>query len=581
VILQELVKYYETLARDGKTALPGWCSAKVSYIIRLNSKGKIEGIIPAQKEIERGKKTIWVADVKLVPLMEGRSSTKIVPNFLCDNSKYMLGIDGEGCSEKTIKRFEAAKEKHLSILKNAKGEAGSAVKAFFEAWDPKKAKEDNWIKQTYKEVTDGGNLIFEVGGEEVQEDEEIRLIWDEYQKEKEKNSEEGEKRVCLVTGERTEIARIHPLIKGLQGAQSSGAALVSFNAPAFESYEMSQSYNAAVGTYAAFAYTTALNYLLSQRKYVFQCGDTTIVFWAENGKEEYQQVFLWSVERNEDNTEKIREVFERIREGKQVKMDKLELDPEQPFYIAGLAANAARISVQFFYQNSFGKILSNIEKHYERMKIVRPKGEEREYVGLWRMINETVNQKAKDKKPAKNLPPAVFQAVLNDTRYPQSLYSQILLRIRAEQGRVTWGRAAAIKAFQIKNYHMEEGMYMELNGKNERKEQAQILGRVFAVLEAIQETSADGKLNTTIRDRYFNAACANPATVFPILMKLKNSHMRKLGRDKEGLKIKYEKQLTDLLGKLDECPRQLNLEEQGRFILGYYHQTQKRYEKKA
>ena len=122
---------------------------------------------------------------------------------------------------------------------------------------------------------------------------------------------------------------------------------------------------------------------------------------------------------------------------------------------------------------------------------------------------------------------------------------------------------------------------MELNGKNERKDQAQILGRVFAVLEAIQETSADGKLNTTIRDRYFNAACANPATVFPILMKLKNSHMRKLGRDKEGLKIKYEKQLTDLLGKLDECPSQLNLEEQGRFILGYYHQTQKRYEKKA
>lgn len=140
MILQELVKYYETLARDGKTALPGWCSAKVSYIIRLNSKGKIEGIIPAQKEVERGKKTIWVADVKLVPLMEGRSSTKIVPNFLCDNSKYMLGIDAEGCSEKTIKRFEAAKEKHFSILKNAKGEAGSAVKAFFETWDPKKGE---------------------------------------------------------------------------------------------------------------------------------------------------------------------------------------------------------------------------------------------------------------------------------------------------------------------------------------------------------------------------------------------------------------------------------------------------------
>ena len=118
MILQELVKYYETLARDGKTALPGWCSAKVSYIIRLNSKGKIEGIIPVQKEVERGKKTIWVADVKLVPLMEGRSSTKIVPNFLCDNSKYMLGIDKSGTGKRITECFEAAKEKHLKLLKN-------------------------------------------------------------------------------------------------------------------------------------------------------------------------------------------------------------------------------------------------------------------------------------------------------------------------------------------------------------------------------------------------------------------------------------------------------------------------------
>lgn len=353
---------------------------------------------------------------------------------------------------------------------------------------------------------------------------------------------------------------------------------MSFNAPAFESYGKEQSYNAPVGTYAAFAYTTALNYLLSQRNYVFRFGDTTVVFWAENGEETYQRVFGWSIEPSKDNQSVIQNVFENISKNNVVMLDDIQLDAEQKFYILGIAPNAARLSVRFFYEDSFGRILSNIGRHYSRMQIVRPSWETEDYLGISDMLYETVNRKSKEKNPLPNLSGGVLSAVLSDSRYPENLYSNVLIRIRAEQGKVTYGRAAIIKAFLIQNYHLQrEESFVELN--QETKDTAYVLGRIFAILEAIQEEANPG-INTTIRDRYFNSACVNPETIFPILMRLKNSHIRKIEKQREGIKIYFEKQLTELMGKIASYPKMLTLEEQGRFILGYYHQVQKRYEKK-
>ena len=194
------------------------------------------------------------------------------------------------------------------------------------------------------------------------------------------------------------------------------------------------------------------------------------------------------------------------------------------------------------------------------------------------MLNETVNQKSKDKKPIPNLPGAVLRAILANGRYPENLYTDILIRIRAEQGRITWGRAAIIKAYLIQNKKLEEEeKFVELN--QETNDTAYVLGRIFSVLEYIQK-DASPEINATIKDRYFNAACANPTSVFPILLKLKNSHLRKIGRQKEGRKIYFEGMLTELLSKIDDFPKSLTLEEQGHFILGYYHQVQKLYEKK-
>lgn len=579
MILQALVQYYESLAKLNKVSKPGWCEAKVSHAIELNEDGTIKGILYRKIEEERGKKMVWLPSRLQVPEMVSRSSG-VSANFLCDNAKYFLGIENEGTNPRVMECFQAAKKRHLEILQNAEGIMARAVCRYFENWNPEKAKENPAVKECWEELNEGGNIIFCMKAKDAQDDDEIKELW-EMQLTQEK---EGKTGICLVTGKEAEIARTHRGIRGFPGAQSSGAMLVSFNAPAFESYGKEQSYNAPVGKYAEFAYTTALNYLLNQREYCFSLGDSMILFWAESGEEKYQRTFGSFIKAKIDNQQEMKKVFGNLAKGIWVDLEDIQLNPEQNFCILCLAPNAARLSVRFFYQNSYGNILKNLAKHYNRMKLVRPAREGREYLGISDMLNETVNQKSKEKIPVSNMASMVLKAILGNTAYPTSLYTDALIRIRAEQGKITYGRAALIKAFLIKNYQWKEGKdFMGLN--EECNDLAYVLGRIFAVLESIQKDANPG-INTTIRDRYFNSVCATPASVFPVLLKLKNSHLKRLERDSVRIKIYYEKLLTELLGKIavedgsNGFSKRLSLEEQGKFMLGYYHQMQKRYEKK-
>ena len=313
MILQALVKYYEELVQQGKAAKPGWCQAKVSHAIELNADGTIKTIISLKKEEQRGKKKVWVPEPLNVPEMVTRSSG-IASNFLCDNAKYFLGIDAEGTNQRVIDCFHAAREKHLAILGEAEGEMAKAICLYFKNWNPEQAKKNPVIKEHWEELNEGGNIIFSMKGIYAQEDDEIKKLWDKLQVKE--NS--GKKGICLVTGQKTEIARIHRGIKGVPGAQSSGAALVSFNAPSFESYGKEQSYNAPVGKYAEFAYTTALNYLLDQNKYRLQLGDTMIVYWAESGQEACQKAFSFVITPNHDNQREIQKVFDGLQKQKYI-----------------------------------------------------------------------------------------------------------------------------------------------------------------------------------------------------------------------------------------------------------------------
>ena len=578
MILQSLMQYYESLVEKGKVPRMGWCHAKVSCAIELNEDGQVKAIIPLKVSEMFGKKEVLVPQQMNVPQMVVRSSG-ISANFLCDNSKYMLGIDSTGTSQRIKECFMAARDKHCSILQDSKGRMAKAIIRYFEQWNPDNADVNPVIKAHWEDLTDGGNLIFCMESDYAQEDEEIKKIWNIYQD----NNSGLVDGICLVTGEKAEIARIHRGIKGVPGAQSSGAALVSFNAPAFESYGKEQSYNAPVGKKAEFAYTTALNYLLSEKKYTFQLGDSMVIYWAESAQTQYQDIFKSFFNSSIDNQKKLEKVFTNLKNGLAVDIDDVRIDLNQRFYILCLAPNAARLSIRFYYQNSFGNILENLSRHYERMSIVKPEWG-KDYLSIQEMLMETVNKKSKDKKPVSNMATLVLRDILVDDRYPTSLYTGVLTRIRAEQGGITYGRAAIVKAYLIKNYNMKEGeKYMGLN--ENCNEQAYVLGRLFAILELVQKDANPG-INSTIKERYFNSACATPASVFPILIKLKNSHLKKIERSSTGLKIQYEKTITELMGKLNIAetqigfPRRLSLEEQGKFMLGYYHQIQKRYEKK-
>ena len=586
MILQALVEYYEALERKEKITSPGWCRARVAYGLDISEQGELMGVIPLKKEQQKGKKTVWVPQDLTVPQMVSRSSG-VSANFLCDHSGYMLGIDNKGKPERSRECFEYAKKKHKDILGNISSPAARAVCRFFDCWAPDRAAENPYLMPELEEIISGSNLVFMIDGEYVHEDPDIMQCWEEYSHQ----SGTGPEGVCLVTGRREEIARIHGTIKGVQGAQSSGAALVSFNAPAFESYGKEQSFNAPVGTYAAYAYTTALNYLLSDRSHGTTIGDTAVVYWSEEGDERYQNIFACVSEPTMENQEIVDGVFKNLAEGKAVAVQDVKdsLDMEKRFYILGLAPNAARLAVRFFYQDSFGNILKHIKEHYDRMEIVRPAADAVEYLGIWRMLQETVNKKSRDKKPVPSMSGAVYRSIISGSRYPASLYQAVLGRIRAEQDdgdsriyKITRGRAAIIKAYLLKNGNIREEITMALN--EDSNNTAYILGREFAVLEAIQEEANPG-INATIKDKYFNSACATPAAIFPILFKLKNSHIKKMNNGAK--EIYYEKMLCDLQGRLTvaegqraACPRRLTLEEQGMFILGYYHQTQKRYEKK-
>ena len=269
---------------------------------------------------------------------------------------------------------------------------------------------------------------------------------------------EGNRQQCLVTGGQDVIEAVHPAVKGVDGAQSSGAAIVSFNAPAFCSYGREQNYNAPVGKYAAFAYTAALNRLLADRENVQKIGDTTVVCWAEDAEPQYRTLTLAALFGTQEKTlseDDVRSAVRRLAEGLPVR--ELRLKPEQPFYILGLSPNAARLSVRFFYRGAFGDLMKNINAHHERMEIVRPGYDAFETIPLWAMLRETVNPNARDKTASPVLAGATARAIFTGGLYPAALLEQTMLRIRAERD-VTRGKAAIIVGI-----HNDEGALQRTN----------------------------------------------------------------------------------------------------------------------
>ena len=569
MILQALTRYYEDLLSRGEIAAPGWAPAKISFALCLNENGELTQIVPTMDEVSKGKKTVFQPQLITLPAAVKRT-VSIAANFLWDNSAYLLGIDQKGKPERSRECFAAAAKLHHAVLDSVDSPNARAILAFFDTWKPEHAAEHPALIRQLDDVTAGGNLVFRVDGRKVEKDTAICEAWQRYRD----GGESGVKMQCLVTGKEDEIAAVHPSVKGVRDAQSSGAALVSFNAPAFCSYGREQNYNAPVGKYAAFAYTAALNHLLADSDHVQHIGNTTVVCWAEGADDIYQSfgmaaLFGGEVPGLSDND--LRAALKRLANG--LPCDDLGVDPNRPFYILGLAPNAARLSVRFFLRDSFGKLMENVNAHYARLEIA---GAKYSILPLWALLNATVRD-FKKQVPSPVVSGATLRAVFSGTPYPVSLMEAVLLRIRAERD-ITWGKAAIIKAYYLKNPHEDcpkEVLTVSLNEASTNP--AYTLGRLFSVYEAVQQAANPG-INATIKDKYFNSAAAMPASIFPVLNNLCQKHLRKLDARQ---RVYYDKQIMKLKGVLNEnYPARMTLAQQGSFDLGYYHQTQKRYTKK-
>ena len=566
MILTALVKRYEQQLNEGKVVARGWSMADISFGLRLYENGEVADFIDFRTKVERDKKVVFIPRKIAVPEQERRSGKNFSSSFLCENAKYFLGIDG------STEHFQAAKKLHLEILKDCDSLASRAVKNFFASWNPSEIETHPKLKEYLKELQKGARIVLMFEENFVAEDEEIKTAWRNYKQ----NQEEASSMQCSITGKFSPVAKIHPSIKGVRNANSSGGSIVSFNDSAFESYghDGERGLNAPVSEDATFAYTTALNDLLADSNHKKFFGDMTIVYWAEENSDECQDFFEEFLSPNDEeiSNEKLANIMKGI-EKKNIKFNGTKLSYENPFYILGLSPNNARISVRLFLQKSFGEVIGNIAKYYEDFRIIKPLTAH-EYIPLWRILASTVSSKSNDKSASPLMSGAVVKAVMTGQNYPVSLLQNVILRIRAEHN-VTYERAAIIKAYLTRNKRRKNLMSLDENSTDKNY----VYGRIFYVLEAIQEAANPG-LNATIKDKYFTSACSTPGSVFPNLLKLSAHHLRKLETVR---KIYFEKQLTDLMSKLSPSTKNssiLTLEEQGIFILGYYHQKQERYKKR-
>jgi CRISPR-associated protein Csd1 len=579
LILQALNEHYQRLLEDKESGIapPGYSIVDISFVIVLSETGDFLDMFKVEVE-------------ELVPEHKKRQGVNPPPYFLCDKILYSLGV-GKNKSEGR-KRFEQYRDYNLKLLQQAKCLEAKAVSLFLNSWNPEMWDQSAIITRYQKEFDKPANFntVYKIDGQTgyVHEHAEITALWMN-----EQIGEADEALVtaqCLVTGQYESIARTHDVaIKGA-GGQPAGTALVSFQIESFRSYGKTQSYNAPVSKKTAFAYGTALNYLIASDTNRVRLAGTTMVFWADKkgGKTE-ETVLAWSLNPVSVNVEKDDEkrridpvaarqaktILERVKSG--LPVGDAEFDLGTRCYLLGIAPNAARLSVRFWEVSSFGDVLGKIAQHYKDMEIV---GIERlgGMVSPWRTLKSISVQ-----EDAKNIPPLLggqfLKAILSGQMYPQTVYNLALNRCRTggDHGGVNITRAAIIKAFLLRKYRIQnqydkEAMItVSLNESNTKT--AYLLGRLFSLLEKVQKDDL-GDINATIRDRYFGAASATPGSVFPLLLRLSRHHITKSEYGNRA-----DRKIQDVMNQLDTFPAHLNMEDQGQFILGYYHQNQANYAK--
>lgn len=557
MILQALKQYYDRKASDpnGDIAPEGFEHKEIPFIIVLDLDGSVVQIEDTRRKVGKQER----AKSFLVPQAEKRSSG-VKANLLWDNAEYVFGICTKDKPERVVEQHRefVARIDALDV-----DDAGIHAIRKFLSNNPQAALEQSEFAAESKEknpffafrLNEDSCLISERPAV-------VRRICD--------SSSEATRGRCLVTGEMDGIANLQPSIKGVRGANTTGGNIVSFNLAAFNSFGKTQGANAPIGEKAAFSYTTALNFLLGRDStQKIQLGDATTIFWSDKPSHFENEFALFLDEPTKDDPDAHTNAVAALLRAVDTGVMPID-DARTRFFVLGLAPNSARISVRFWQTGTVSDFSQRIAQHFKDLQICHAP-HERDYLSMWWLLTR-ISAQGKTENIPPNLAGDWMRSILAGRPYPDSLFQAALRRIHAER-EVSYPRAAILKACLNRKLRLNPSAEKEITVSLD-KESRNIgyrLGRLFAVLEKIQEEAQPG-INATIRDRYYSAVSGTPASVMPILMRTKNHHLAKL--DDKGRKIYFERLLGEIIGEISDFPNQLNLQEQGRFAIGYYHQRQ-------
>lgn len=576
MIITALNSYYERLRKKGEVLPLGFAKGKVSYAIVLSDEGEAIDVLDIRDT--SGKKPL----PKLLALPQPPKRTAGIKACLFwDKTSYTLGVtakDDDKARKRLPKEHAAFKEKMLAVLAEATDVGLVALRKFLQNWSPENFGN---LPNASEEMLDT-NVVFKLDGdiENLHDRPAAKALC--IPEAKNGTTPTG---MCLVTGEEAPLARLHPSIKGVRGAQSSGANIVSFNNDAFISFDKEQGNNAPVAEKVADQYTKALNHLLrKENRRSLIIGDATTVFWAlaadsaaAEKAEGLMSLFLNS-STDEQEAGKLRQTLETVADGRPLQAIDPKLDKKTEVHVLGLSPNASRLSVRFWQTGNLDFFVEKISRHYKDLHLEPLPW--KTPPSIWRLLLETTpsrNNKHDSKDILPHLAGEMMRAIISGGNYPRSLLSTVVMRMRSD-GDVSGLRVALCKAIVVRSNKKED---IPVSLDTSVTNQGYLLGRWFAELEGAQRGALGKDVNATIRDQYYGSASANPATTFPTLIRKYQNHISKVGKEKKGMAVNIEKKIGEIVDKLPaELPKTLSMEDQGRFAIGYYHQQQERFKKK-
>ncbi len=562
MIFQSLISLYDRLERqhgvfDKKVPLPpyGFSIEDIGFAVTIDKEGRIIGE-PEDLRI-KVKANSYDFRQSVVPYsnkvcVRSSSGAAKTPNFMVDKVDYLFGMSGK--SKKAVHHSSFIKQVD-EVCGKSQDDGVLAVRAFFSKWKP----EDPVELRYWKEMCGihGKWIAFRLQGDRefVHERAEVRRLWSDFVKQ-----EEFTRGISFVDGKTHDLQ--------LQYAQfkfGSGASLVSFNEVAYESYGKKKGKNAPISVEAEFKSSAALKQLLRSRTQRIRIGDATTVFWAERASpvETFLGLVLNPSFKDQEAMVPVGTFLKSIRQG--VLPSDIEKDRDIRFYILGLSLNKARLALRFWHVCSVGELMDRFRDHFNNLEMERS-DRDIPFPGIWHLLKETARE-TKDISPV--LTGTLTRSILTGSRYPQNLFQGVIGRIRADH-RINYLRAAILKAVLQRNYNKEVPMSLD----TERREVSYLLGRLFAVLEKAQ-LDALGKVNSTIKDRFFSAASATPASVFPRLLRLSQHHI-----EKAEYGYVSDRRISEIMEHVDLFPAHMNLQDQGLFAIAYYQQKNALYRKK-